>query len=310
MTRNERKEREPRLSRFATGSFLAWLGITVGWWVLAFAPLAAPPEWLERARSVCFGTLPSGLPDTYGWILLVLGPLSMLSFLVAVWGRELWSSGRWLARRPTGVIALAVVVLGPTVGLAWVGERVETARRLSRNASSLPEDTGPLPDHYPRGTEPAPGFTLTDQDGHRVSLGDLRGEPVLLTFAYAHCSTVCPVIVETARRAVRAVPEAEASVVIVTLDPWRDTPRTLPALAESWRLEELSSARVLSGEVPAVQSVHEEYNVPTVRNRKTGEISHPALVFLIDDRGRLAYTFNGASARWLADGLRRLGTEG
>ena len=39
--------------------------------------------------------------------------------------------------------------------------------------------------------EPAPGFTLRDQDGESVSLSDFRGEKVLLVFYPLDFSPVC-----------------------------------------------------------------------------------------------------------------------
>jgi peroxiredoxin len=39
--------------------------------------------------------------------------------------------------------------------------------------------------------EPAPGFTLRNQDGEKVSLSDFRGEKVLLVFYPADFSPVC-----------------------------------------------------------------------------------------------------------------------
>lgn len=297
----------PAASPFAFGAFLAWLGITASWWILAFAPLPVPQEWLARARSVCFGTLPNGLPDTYGWILLVLGPLSMLSFLVAVWGPELLATGRRIASRPAGLVGLVVLLTLPATGLAWVGDRIADVRRTT-TLSSMPTDDEPLPTHYPRGTEPAPELSLVDQRGQELRLADLRGRPVLLTFAYGHCPIVCPVIVQTSKRGAAAVPHLSPAVVVVTLDPWRDTPRALPALTASWGLDDLPSAHVLSGEIDAVQRVLEAYRVPAVRDERSGDISHPALVYLIDREGRLAYTFNGPSARWIAEGLQKVGS--
>ena len=39
--------------------------------------------------------------------------------------------------------------------------------------------------------EPAPGFTLTDQDGQQISLADFRGRTVVLVFYPADFSPVC-----------------------------------------------------------------------------------------------------------------------
>src|SRR6187431_2806689 len=85
--------------RFALGGFLAWFAITAGWWALAFAPLPAAEAWLAAARAVCFGTLPNGLPEPWGWMLLVLAPAAVLTFLLAVWGHSLLGALAALARR-------------------------------------------------------------------------------------------------------------------------------------------------------------------------------------------------------------------
>ena len=40
----------------------------------------------------------------------------------------------------------------------------------------------------------APQFTLTSQDGAKVSLADFRGKVVAVTFIYTLCSSTCPVL--------------------------------------------------------------------------------------------------------------------
>src|SRR4029450_3730358 len=41
---------------------------------------------------------------------------------------------------------------------------------------------------------PAPEFTLTSTDGGRLSLVDLRGKVVAVTFIYATCTDTCPLL--------------------------------------------------------------------------------------------------------------------
>ena len=40
----------------------------------------------------------------------------------------------------------------------------------------------------------APGFTLTDQQGHTMSLASLRGKVVVLEFMDPHCTDICPIV--------------------------------------------------------------------------------------------------------------------
>ncbi len=295
--------------RFALGAFIAWLVITVMWWALAFAPLPVPPDWLASARSVCFGTQPNGLPEPWGWATLIASPLAMLGFLLGVWGRDLGRAFRQLAMGRLGRLVLVTLAVIPVVGVAFVGGRVAQARRLDAitQLSTIPDE---LPESYPRQDRPAPVLGLVDQSGEELSVEDLGGRPVLLTFAFAHCKTICPVVVETVRRAASELEEIEPkvspAVVVVTLDPWRDTPSALPSLVESWRLSELPATHVLSGEVAEVLGVLEAWNMPIDRDPQTGDVTHPALVYVLAPDGSIAYAFNGPTVAWVVEAVRRV----
>ncbi len=300
---------EAKPTRFALAAFVFWLAATLGWWIMAFAPLNEVPPWLANVRSVCFGSLPTGLPDAYGWISL-MSPLTMLGFLLVVWGRELFRDIRWLAASAGGRLALALIAGVPLAGSLWVGSLVAREIEVKAAFNSPVRALETLPDGYPRTDRPAPDFELVDQSGEALTLDALRGRPVLLTFAYAHCQTICPAIVRIVSYAAERLGDLSPAVVVITLDPWRDTPSSLPSLAQAWDLGELSQAHVLSGEVPQVQAVLEAYEVPSDRDLKTGEITHPALVYLLDPEGTIAYTFNNPSAEWLVDATRRVARDG
>lgn len=292
---------------FALSGLFGWLAISAGWWVFAFARLPAPPEWLERARGVCFGMRADGLPDASGWTLLVLGPLSMLAFLAVAWRGELTQGLRGLRRSRLGRIVLVVAFGLLGLGAAAVLARVRDARAAEQ---ALVATFGePLPSGYPRTALAAPALDLLDQTGERVALSRLIGRPVLLTFAYAHCQTVCPQLVGTVRTAVAGLakdPDAtRPRVVVVTLDPWRDTPGSLPSLAAAWDPGGDADARFLSGDVEEVQRVLAAWNVPISRDESTGEISHPGLLVVLDAEGRIAYRFVSPVTRWVIDAVRR-----
>ena len=279
-----------------------WLTSTLVWWAFAFMPLPSePPAWLTAARVACFGPMETGLPGAAGWMMLVLAPLSFLVAIVVLWGSELPSSLRQAARRRAGQGLFAVLALAAIVEGVWVVQRVQAAWAITA-WSPGPLGDGPLPEAYPRQTTPAPRFTLVDQHGAAVSLASLRGRPVVLTFVFAHCQTMCPFIVATLKR---AAPEG-AEVLLVTLDPWRDTPSSLAGIARQWELP--AAFHVLSSRSASdVLHVAEAYGVSFQRNDKTGDIVHPGLVFLIDADGRLGYTFNNPPAAWVREGLQRLG---
>ena len=77
-------------------------------------------------------------------------------------------------------------------------------------------------------------LSLEDQDAHPFTLASLAGHPVLLTFFYSRCDTMCPLIVSDARAVEAALPEsvrAELRVVIVSIDPDNDTTARLREVA-------------------------------------------------------------------------------
>lgn len=285
-------------------ALLLWVLAALLWWAFAFAPLPSePPAWLSAARHACFGTAEDGLPAAHGWMLLILGPASFLVGIVTLWGREVPATLAGALRRRGGRLLVAALALAVVFEGAWVLRKVEAARAAGAWSAAIHVD-GALPEDYPRQTGPAPDFALVDQHAARVSLGDLRGRRVALTFVFAHCQTLCPLVVDTLKQASQDA--GPLTVLLVTLDPWRDTPRTLPGLARQWALPDgfhvLSSRRVED-----VVRVSERYGVTFTRDERTGDIVHPGLVFLIDADGRLAYTFSTPSPAWVREALRRLG---
>lgn len=279
-----------------------WAVATLFWWAFAFAPLpSAPPAWLTAARHACFGSAGEGLPAPHGWMLLVLGPASFLLGIAVLWGRELPASLARGMRGRAGTWVAVVLAVAATVEGVWVLRKVEAARAVADWAQPIRDD-GPLPAEYPRQAAPAPDFSLVDQRGVTLSISELKGRPVVLTFVFGHCQTLCPVVVDT----LKLVSRASAPVVLlVTLDPWRDTPSALPGIADRWELpvgfHVLSSRRVAD-----VLRVADRYGVTFRRDERTGDIVHPGLVFVIDADGRLAYTFSNPPVAWVREGLRRL----
>lgn len=76
-------------------------------------------------------------------------------------------------------------------------------------------------------------FTLTDQDGEKVSFSDFKGQYRILYFGYSFCPDVCPVDLQQLMMGLNLFakehPERAANIqpIFVTLDPARDTPEAL-----------------------------------------------------------------------------------
>jgi protein SCO1/2 len=289
-----------RAEAAALGALGFLLAVTAAWWALALWPVPGEtPAWLARARFVCFNAGPSGLPDASGWLVLVGEPIGMLAVLMAVWGRTLRAGLRSLAAAPAGRAALALAVAAFAAGLAAAGARVARLREAPPLAAEeLPTES------YPRLAGPAPALGLVDQRGRRVELEALRGRPLLVTFGFGHCETFCPSVIGQTVAAQRRLRERAASgalapervprVVVVTLDPWRDTPSRLPWLAEHWSLG--ADDLVLSGGVEEVNRALDRWRVARERDPASGDLLHPPLVYVVDASGALAYAATGGPA--------------
>ena len=278
--------------RAALIALVAWFIITVAWWAFALWPLSGEPTQLARARAVCFNTGPTGLPDASGWLLLIGQPIGMFAVLMVFAGDAVRGGVGWLRHTLWGTLSLGAAGLVTVVGLSAATVRVANAQPTGTFV--LSQETPAAT--YPRLDREAPALGLVDQDGVLTQLDRFRGRPVLMTFAFGHCAEICPMVVHETRLAQQRLQEdgEDVAMVVVTLDPWRDTPHRLSALKEQWMLG--VDGYALSGDVDQVNSVLDAWEVARQRDGTTGDIAHPALVFILDGEGRIAYAANGGAS--------------
>ena len=281
-------------ARAALGGVLA---VTAAWWALALWPLpASAPDWLSRTRAVCFGSTPSGLPDVQGWMLLFLQPTLMLAQVLAIWGGELKGDASRMSRSRRGRMALGVLVIAFFTAAGAAVTRVRGATEASASAEG-----GLIEPGWVRVGRPAPPLELLDADGAPLRLAELRGRPVFVAFAFAHCQTACPRLVHEVLVAQRAL--GDPAVIVVTLDPWRDTPSRLRSIEERWEMGE--GARVASGSVAQVEAALDAWGIERSRDPRNGDLVHVPRVFVVDREGILAYEAD-PNAALLADLARPL----
>jgi protein SCO1/2 len=161
--------------------------------------------------------------------------------------------------------------------LAGCGGEAATGGGAATNAG----ETGDALAGTPMDGRPAPDFTLADEEGDQVTLSDLRGEPVLLTFIYTHCPDVCPLIAQNLDRAANAVPGTQ--VVAVSVDATGDTPAAVREFRAAHRLG--PEFRYLIGSAGDLARVWRDYAVYAAA-AGGNLVDHSALTMLIDPDGK------------------------
>jgi protein SCO1/2 len=168
---------------------------------------------------------------------------------------------------------------------------------------------------------PAAEFALTDHDGRTVTLRSYRGAPVLLFFGYTHCPDVCPLTLDKLTRALRAAGAEDVRVLLVTLDPARDTPAALKAYASRFGpavvgltgdSTGLAGARrgygAYTAEVRAQPATHAHgAHAPQPQVAAAMKTVHSGAVYGIDRRGNLQVVISEtATAQEVVDDVRTL----
>ena len=132
-------------------------------------------------------------------------------------------------------------------------------------------------------------FALTDQHGSVFGPEQLRGHWTLVFFGFSHCADICPttmaVLAET-YQALKPEEQADLQVVLVTVDPERDTPKQLGEYLVRFDPGFLG----LSGDHAALmgfaRQLHSAYE-PEFEGEDNYQVTHSGNLMLINPEGEL-----------------------
>ena len=147
---------------------------------------------------------------------------------------------------------------------------------------------------------PATQFTLTNQDGHRIGLTELRGKVILMTFIYTNCPEACPLITGKVAEIHESF-KKDVVLLSVSIDPDHDTPETLKEYGRRFHAD-FSRWHFLVGTPDESDRVQAAYQVPLRRKKERDAngrvigatiVDHGAKVFLVDRQGRVRFEYWG-----------------
>ena len=168
------------------------------------------------------------------------------------------------------LVALVALVLGLTVNkvLSSRGQGDPTAM-IDAGIILLPTSRS-LPD-----------LQMTDQNGQRVSISDLKGKWTMLFFGYTFCPDICPTTLAELRQIKSELPKdvlSKLQVVLVSVDPNRDTPQQLKQYLGYFDPD----FRGLTGSVDDIQKLANAVSIPFI----PADTSKPN--YTVDHSGNLA----------------------
>jgi protein SCO1 len=159
------------------------------------------------------------------------------------------------------------------------------------------------------GAEFGRDFRLSDHNGKPRQLSDFRGKALVLFFGFTHCPDVCPTTLAELAAARRnlGVKGERVQVLLVTVDPKRDTPQLLSRYVTAFD----STFLGLTGSPEEIAEIAKEFKViyQKVEGRVPADYSmdHSAGSYIFDPQGRLRlYASYGQGAEAFAHDLGRL----
>jgi cytochrome oxidase Cu insertion factor (SCO1/SenC/PrrC family) len=135
----------------------------------------------------------------------------------------------------------------------------------------------------------APGFTLTDQRGQAVSLSQLRGKVILLTFLDPVCVSDCPLIAQEFKTAGRLLGTngKQVELVAVNLNPLYDQLSYIKAFDQQEGLSSVPNWLYLTGSPTVLKQIYASYGVASQTLPGGAMLGHSDIAFAIDKSGTI-----------------------
>jgi protein SCO1/2 len=145
-------------------------------------------------------------------------------------------------------------------------------------------------------------FALKDQDGKVATLGEYRGQPVMLTFMYSTCRETCPLQAQQIKGAIDQLGK-DVPTLAISVDPANDTQLNARRFVNRQGLTK--RMRFLLGNRAQLQPIWDAYGIQP----QGKAFEHSAYIVLVDAKGvqRVGWPVDKLTPEGLAHDLRLLG---
>ena len=137
-------------------------------------------------------------------------------------------------------------------------------------------------------------FSLTNQDGKRVTEQDYRGKYMLVAFGYTTCPDVCPAELQAMANAmdVLGAKAEQVNPVFITIDPERDTVERVSDYVKNFHVRFTG----LTGSPDEIKQAARAYRVYYAKAEEKGSatgylMDHSAFIYLMNPQGEYVSHF-------------------
>lgn len=133
-----------------------------------------------------------------------------------------------------------------------------------------------------------PELSLTNQDGQTVAVDQLKDQWSLLFFGYTFCPDICPATLAQLRQLQGQLPPetlAKLRIVLVTVDPHRDTPEQLKKYLDYFDAGFIG----LTGEEAIIQKLANGVSIPFIpadTSKENYTVDHSGNLVLVGPDGK------------------------
>ena len=204
-----------------------------------------------------------------------------------------------MSRTQTLALAALVAIVAVAAGILsarWVVQRQAGAQTATATLLSPPR--------------PLPPLALVDQDNRPFDVDRLRGRWSFVFFGFTSCPDVCPVtmtaLAQTAKQLASLPEKLRPQVVLILVDPERDTPERLAGYVKAFDPTFVGA----TGTKPAIDELAQRMGVLVAKRPLEGgsySVDHSTSVFLIDPDGKLRALFSAPHLpQLIAEDYRRI----
>lgn len=142
---------------------------------------------------------------------------------------------------------------------------------------------------------PLPEFSLLDQTGALVNADTFRGQWDLMFFGFTNCPDICPTTLQTLASARRELAASGAAtlprIVLVSVDPERDTPELLGQYMDYFGEDNLAVTGKLEEIKKLTDALGIYFEKASTEDGNYG-VDHSAAVLVIDPKGEFLALFS------------------